>query len=260
MDLTTLKQTNTTRWNNCHISAAEGPKFKSVSDQLTLNKPRYQAVSDQLYKEGYNIPWWFIAVAHYRESGANFNTYLGNGQPLNKKTTLVPKGRGPFATWEDGALDALVYAPPYAAKNRDWTIGGALTILEEFNGLGYAQMDRPSPYVWAGTDQYTSGKYVSDGVYSATAVDQQLGCAGILKFMGVFKTAPTGAGTAGAVIAAGATAGTAAASANPSHWMWIENHWVALLVGAIGIGLFIDLALAIYNNEKNQLKVSSVNV
>jgi len=34
--------------------------------------------------------------------------------------------------------------------------------------------------VWAGTDQYVSGKYVRDGVYDPNVVDQQLGCAGLL--------------------------------------------------------------------------------
>lgn len=256
MDLNTLKKTNATRWSNCHISADKGPQFKTAADSLTLNKARYQAVATMLVKQGYNIPWYFIAVTHYRESNANFNTYLGNGQPLNKKTTLVPKGRGPFTTWEDGAVDALVYAPPYAAKNTDWSIGGTLTMLEEYNGLGYANMDRPSPYVWAGTDQYTSGKYVSDGVFSPATVDTQLGCAGLLKFLGVFKTAPTGAGTAAVVVGGAGTA--AVAHTHQTWWMWMEAHWIALLVGAIGVGLFIDLALAIYNNEKNQLKVSNV--
>jgi hypothetical protein len=63
--------------------------------------------------------------------------------------------------------------------------------------LGYANKGLPSPYIWSGTDQYEKGKYTSDGKYDpAEAVDEQLGCAGILKFMGVFKNAPTGAGTA----------------------------------------------------------------
>jgi hypothetical protein len=56
-------------------------------------------------------------------------------------------------------------------------------MLEEYNGLGYASRDKPSPYVWSGTDQYVSGKYVRDGVYDPNVVDQQLGCAGLLMAM-----------------------------------------------------------------------------
>jgi lysozyme family protein len=46
--------------------------------------------------------------------------------------------------------------------------------------LGYAVRGRPSPYVWASTDQYTKGKYVADGHYDPNAVDHQLGCAALL--------------------------------------------------------------------------------
>jgi hypothetical protein len=69
---------------------------------------------------------------------------------------------------------------PYLARNKDWSIGSTLTVLEQYNGLGYAARGVPSPYLWAGTDQYKSGKYVRDGVYDASAVDSQLGCAGLL--------------------------------------------------------------------------------
>jgi hypothetical protein len=66
---------------------------------------------------------------------------------------------------------------------KDWSIGGALTLLEQYNGLGYANRGLPSPYVWSGTDQYISGKYVRDGVYDPAAIDKQLGCAGLLMAM-----------------------------------------------------------------------------
>jgi hypothetical protein len=95
----------------------------------------------------------------------------------------VPAGRGPFISWEAAAIDALVNCAPYAARNADWSIGPSLTKLEEYNGLGYAARGLPSPYLWSGTDQYKSGKYVRDGVYDPNAVDSQLGCAGLLKAM-----------------------------------------------------------------------------
>jgi hypothetical protein len=55
-----------------------------------------------------------------------------------------------------------------------------LTMLEQYNGLGYANRGVPSPYLWSGTDQYKSGKYVRDGVYDSAAIDNQPGCAGLL--------------------------------------------------------------------------------
>ncbi len=56
-------------------------------------------------------------------------------------------------------------------------------MLEQYNGLGYANRGIPSPYIWSGTDQYKSGKYVRDGVFDPNAVDTQLGCAGLLLAM-----------------------------------------------------------------------------
>jgi hypothetical protein len=99
------------------------------------------------------------------------------------ESTHVPAGRGPFKSWEDAAVDALVNCAPYAARNKDWSIGGILTLLEQYNGLGYASRGRASPYIWSGTDQYASGKYVADHVFDPNAVDRQLGCAGLILAM-----------------------------------------------------------------------------
>ncbi len=80
------------------------------------------------------------------------------------------EGRGPFASFEDAAVDALKNCSPYAAKNTDWSVGGLLTMLEQYNGLGYFNKVLPSPYIWSGTDQYVS-KYVADGVFDPNVVD-----------------------------------------------------------------------------------------
>jgi hypothetical protein len=56
-------------------------------------------------------------------------------------------------------------------------------MLEQYNGLGYAARGRPSPYIWSGTNQYRSGKYVRDGVYDPNVSDSQPGCAGLLMAM-----------------------------------------------------------------------------
>lgn len=241
-----LAEKNAARWNKMSIPAAKGPLFKAVADRLLFQRPRYEAVSKALKEKGYTIPWEFIAVTHQRESSGNFNTYLGNGQPLNKKTTIVPKGRGPFTSWEEGAIDALVNAAPYAAKNKDWTIGGTLEMLEKYNGLGYAAKGLPSPYLWAGTNQYSKGKYVRDGVYDPNHVDTQLGCAGLLKFMGYTKPAMTGP-----VVATVAAATAVAATA--SHWDYITQHALAFGIGAAFLALFIAAGIYAFNHKEDEI-------
>jgi lysozyme family protein len=177
-DLNALKSANAKRWANAKLTRTAS--FTAVAKHLAAPdaKARYQAVSA---KSG--VPWPFIAVAHERECSQDWTGSLAQGDPWNRVSVHVPAGRGPFKSWEDAAIDALVNCPPHAARNEDWSIGGTLAMLEQYNGLGYAARGRPSPYIWSGTDQYVSGKYVRDAVYDPNAVDSQLGCAGLLMAM-----------------------------------------------------------------------------
>jgi hypothetical protein len=116
-----------------------------------------------------------------RESSCNFAGVLHNGEHIigtGRKTTLVPKGRGPFSSWSEAAIDAIKLHGLH--KIADWPIERLLYEAERFNGWGYLRRG-PSPYVWAGTNWYKAGKYIADGVYSATHVDSQLGVAIIWK-------------------------------------------------------------------------------
>lgn len=191
-DLAELTRRNTARWAAAKIT--RGPEFAPVAKRLVAAKGRYQAVSAKT-----GVPWFVIAGIHQRESSQNFARSLAQGDPWNQVSTHVPKGRGPFDSWEAAAIDALVNCPPYAARWKDWSPGGTMTLLESYNGLGYFRKGIPSPYIWSGTDQYQRGKYVADGVFDANAVDKQLGCAGLILAMqaldpsiklGVEATAP----------------------------------------------------------------------
>jgi lysozyme family protein len=182
-DLTALKSANARRWDIAQLT--RGPEFTPVAKRLVAAKERYLAVSART-----GIPYPFIAVTHQRESSQNWQRSLAQGDPWNQESTHVPAKRGPFKSWEDAAYDALVNCGPYAARNKDWSIGGLLTLLERYNGLGYftgplkgRYPSQPSPYIWAGTDQYSRGKYVADGVFDPSAVDKQLGCAGLIMAM-----------------------------------------------------------------------------
>jgi lysozyme family protein len=172
-DLNALKRANAERWKNARLIRS----FSSVARALVepSAKARYQAVEKRS-----GVPWFVIAVIHERESSQNWKGSLAQGDPWDRVSVHVPAGRGPFGCWEEGAFDALVNCAPFAARNKDWSIGGLLTLLEQYNGLGYAARGVPSPYIWSGTDQYRSGKYIRDHVFDASVIDVQLGCAGLL--------------------------------------------------------------------------------
>lgn len=173
-----LKAANEQRWASAKV--LKSATFTRIARHLVdpNSKRRYLTVSAKT-----GVPWAFIAVIHERECSQDWTGSLAQGDRWNRVSVHVPAGRGPFRSWEEAAVDALANCAPYAAINKDWSIGGTLTKLEEYNGLGYASRGVPSPYLWAGTDQYRSGKYIRDGLYDPNAVDSQLGCAGLLLAM-----------------------------------------------------------------------------
>lgn len=173
VDITKLKELNAARWQRAKLTRKA--EYKGVVDRILAAKNRYEKIQAQT-----GVHWVFTACSHYRESNLNFSRQLAQGDPLNRVSVNVPRGRGPFSSFEEGAYDALVRCAPYAARNKDWSMPWMLTLLEMYNGLGYYRKGIPSPYVWAGTDQYKKGKYVRDGVFDPEVVDKQLGVAGLI--------------------------------------------------------------------------------
>lgn len=156
------------------------PEWKqTVHSRVTMlrkNKKRYETVSEQT-----GVPWEFIALTHLRESGCDFTKHLHNGDPLTKKTRQVPRGRpkgNPPFTFEESAIDALQYQG--LTEIKDWSLEHMIYLLEAYNGFGYRMRNKPSPYLWSGTNHYVKGKFVSDGKYKANVVDQQVGLVPIL--------------------------------------------------------------------------------
>lgn len=192
IELARLKAANAARWRAMRVVPACTTSLDAVAARLVAAaaKARYASVSTPTA-----VPWFVIAVIHQREASQSWAANLAQGDPWNSVSIHVPKGQGPFASWEAAAVDALTRSPPYAAHWADWTIGGLLTLLEEYNGLGYAQRGVPSPYLWAATDQYKSGKYIADGHYDPHAVDHQLGCAALLARMMLIDSSITIEGT-----------------------------------------------------------------
>lgn len=179
VDLNALTAANAKRWADAKLTREA--EFVRPAKVAVANKGRYLAIARQAGMP--DIAWVFIAVSHYRESSQDFSKSLAQGDPWGEASVHVPAGRGPFKSFEDAAVDALVRCSPYAARLKDWSIGGMLTNLERFNGVGYAARGVPSAYVWSGTDQYHSGKFVADGVYDPEKIDKQLGVAGLILTM-----------------------------------------------------------------------------
>lgn len=139
---------------------------------------RYQAVEKLT-----GVPWFFIGALHYRESTCDFSDCLANGQSIGRVTSIEPKGAGPWATWEDSAVWALQHEGFLSVT--DWTgtevWGVCLFEGERFNGEGYHLHGWANPYLFGGTNYYSSGKYIRDHVYDPSVVDPQIGIAPLMK-------------------------------------------------------------------------------
>lgn len=153
-------------------------KVEVITNSMIRNQARYTAIA---HKFPNPIRWYHIAFLHQMEGELDFTTYLGNGQTIFRKTTIEPKGRGPFPSFEAGAIDAIILNKLNLVQ--DWSIGNTLEILERYNGWGYElyHKDTNAPYIWSGTNQYTKGKYVKDGIFDKNYVSLQIGIAPIMK-------------------------------------------------------------------------------
>jgi lysozyme family protein len=125
------------------------------------------------------VPWQFIGVLDLRESDCDPRAALGQGDPWNQVSVNVPSGKGPFKSWADAAIYYIGYDHLTANVVR-WDMPIVCWKGERWNGLGPRNHGIFTGYLWSGTNHYTKGKYVSDGVWNSETVDKQLGIIAVL--------------------------------------------------------------------------------
>ena len=140
------------------------------------------------------VPWWVVACLHHMECDANPAGGIDNGDPWNKATVHVPAHRGPYASFEAEAVDALLqYQKPenwgVHLTGRNWNDPGwVFWFLESWNGFG-ARQDRGGQttpphapaYLYNGAEMnhvplYLKGKDTSDFHFDPEARSSQVGC------------------------------------------------------------------------------------
>lgn len=145
---------------------------------------RRQLYDDLRTLAGGKIPWHVLGVLHRMESDGRIDRHLHNGDPLTARTVNVPAGRPiegkPPFSWLQSAEDAIRVQGLHLWS--DWSLSGTLYRIESWNGTGYLRWhsETPTPYLWAGSNVYTKGKYTSDGKWDPEAVSKQLGAAVLL--------------------------------------------------------------------------------
>lgn len=143
---------------------------KTVWDQaadLLRNKARYEVSS--------RVPWWVLATIHCMEADGNLTRQAFNGEAWTKRTSLVPKGIGPWPSLEASLIDLANQLPPIISFE------DALSYFEKHNGAGYEMRGKHSAYLWAGTNHGSStGYFRKDGQYDPAACKSDAGAAALM--------------------------------------------------------------------------------
>lgn len=164
-------------------------RVEAERDEIITFRERYEEV-----QRATGVPWQLVGIIHQLEADGWWSKHLHNGDPLTSRTKQVPRGRpkappanGRGYTWLESAIDAVKYDEmdkiPWTEykKGSDEWIAIALDELERYNGLGYRNRGKPSPYLWSGSTAYIKGKYTADSKYSPNAVSQQTGAGLVLR-------------------------------------------------------------------------------
>lgn len=176
------------QWNNMVIDPKRIDEVINAAKTIIKYRKRFEVVAESYAGK---IPWYFLGIIYYREDSCSFKDHIHNGDSLRQRTVNVPKGRplkipankGQGYSFEESALD-LILLKGYD-KVPIWSIETLLYYFEANNGFGYRRLKVPidTPYVWSGTTYYKSGKFVADGKYDRFKVDEQIGCAPLLRYL-----------------------------------------------------------------------------
>ena len=173
-------------WNSCQVLPGAQEQADAIANLINQNKRRYQAITDAT-----KVPWIFVGIVHHLEADLSFGSHLCNGDPLVSRTIHVPRGRpvagSPPFTWEESAIDTMKLLG--LDKVLSWNLPEQMLYrVEGYNGFGYCRYGINSPYLWAGTNHYSSGKFTDDGIFSPNAVSKQIGAVPVLRsLIGIVK-------------------------------------------------------------------------
>jgi len=158
---------------NCKPLPGRLHEIDLVATRLTRTNylEKFKAVQDKI-----GVPIVVQATICEREDGCDFTKSPAQGDPWNQVSRHVPRGIGPFSSWEESAIYSWTKADALNVNSVPWSLAYACYKWEFYNGGGYRAHGIRSPYVVGGTNLQQPGKYISDGEFDRTHMDTQLGC------------------------------------------------------------------------------------
>lgn len=153
-------------------------KIDKAAVKLLGYRTRYEPVT-----AANGVPVVFIATSFEREASSNFTKNPAQGWPLNSISKIIPRN-GPFRTWFDAAIAAYHLNGLDKVGAENWTWELFCFYGEMFNGFGYRDFhSMHTPYLWGGTNIQTRGKYIADGKFDASHMDEQIGIVPVARRM-----------------------------------------------------------------------------
>jgi len=165
-------------YDSMEILPGKEEEVREKAKILCHFQEKYKKVADGL---DFPFPFLIVGLIHMMESNFDFQRGLHNGEPWFRETTMVPKGRGPFESWEDSAIDVLEMKKSIMPSV--WDVASGAMFLEKYNGGGYMRRNVHSPYLWSFSNYGVDvGKYTEDRHYDPDAVSQQAGAMVVLNY------------------------------------------------------------------------------
>lgn len=133
--------------------------------------------------EATRVPALLLAALDLREGDCNPHLAIGQGDRWDAVSTHVPRGQGPFPSWQAANEFYVAYDRLAVLSVPEWTWPYACWKTEKWNGFGPRAHGRHSGYLWSCTSVYDDatdgepggGKYVADGIWNPQAMDRQPG-------------------------------------------------------------------------------------
>jgi lysozyme family protein len=165
------------------IKPSATKEVAEIVERINKNKAQYQRLEELT-----GVPWEFTSALHSLECDGRFDRHLANGDPVDQPTIYQPRGIA-GGTWLNTAVAAYHLKNWVGRSDLDWDNKLLWLWRAEiwWNGDGYRHksFEHRSPYLWAGTTEEMQGKYVSDGVWDANAISEQIGCVAIWDALGI---------------------------------------------------------------------------
>ena len=148
-------------------------EVNETADRLLKN------VDESRYEVAHSVtgvPIVFMAASFEREASSDFTKSPAQGDPFDAVSKNVPRGRGPFRSWAEAAVDAYHLNGLDKVGTANWTWPLVCYYGELFNGFGPRDYHHiRTSYLWGGTNLQQPGKYVADGKFDAGCMDEQIG-------------------------------------------------------------------------------------